>query len=461
MASTSTSADTIFALSSAPGRAGVAVIRLSGPQTATAVETLCGALPPPRQAVLRRLLHPTDGTLIDRGLVLYFPSPGTFTGEDIAEFQVHGGRAVIVALLSALGNLPRCRLAEPGEFAMRAFHNGKLDLAQAEGLADLIDAETEAQRRQALNQAEGALSQRTEKWRTALIEAMSLVEAAIDFSDEADVSDNAVAQAEKRIAALAAEIAGHLDDCHRGEILRDGFKVVLAGAPNVGKSSLLNALARRDVAIVSSEAGTTRDTIEVRLDLGGLPVIVTDTAGLREAAGEIEQEGIRRTLARAQDAHLVLWVIDASSQGKPDALPKELEDKPTIVVANKCDLLVPNTDTAPTSSPRRRGSKHASIETPISAKTGTGLETLVASIAAEAARSTEGAQADGVITQARHRRHLGDCLEHVSRFLQGAPEIELRAEDLRLAADSLGRITGRIDPEDILDQVFGRFCIGK
>ncbi|MBU1210715.1 MAG: tRNA uridine-5-carboxymethylaminomethyl(34) synthesis GTPase MnmE, partial [Alphaproteobacteria bacterium] len=447
MASTSTSSDTIFALSSAAGRAGVAVVRISGREAGAAIAALAGQLPSPRHAVLRRLKDPSTGALIDRGIVIWFPSPGTFTGEDIAEFQVHGGRAVIAALLASLGNLPRCRLAEPGEFAMRAFENGKLDLAQAEGLADLIEAETEAQRRQALHQAEGALSNRTGLWRANLIESMSLVEAAIDFSDEADVSESAIAQAEQRITVLAAEIADHLDDAHRGEILRDGFKVVLAGAPNVGKSSLLNALARRDVAIVSAEAGTTRDTIEVRLDLEGLPVIVTDTAGLRDAAGEIEQEGIRRALARSKEANLVLWVIDASSPTEPDALPQDLKSKPTIIVANKCDLTTtvfePESDSMadpetqaphdftkcgtefrkcgpekltggpasnpppPPSFPRRREPKQASDigisearldhglrrdhePLNLSAKTGAGLDTLIKAIAAEARKSTEG-----------------------------------------------------------------------
>ncbi len=486
MASTSRSSDTIFALSSAPGRAGVAVVRISGCKAEPAINALAGETPSPRSAVLRSLKDPKTGTLIDRGLVLWFPSPGTFTGEDTAEFQVHGGRAVIAALLSALEDLPNCRLAEPGEFAMRAFENGKLDLAQAEGLADLIDAETEAQRKQALDQAEGSLSKRSETWRSRLIEAMSLVEAAIDFSDEADVSDKAISQAESRIEALKTEISSHLDDGHRGEILRDGFRVVLAGAPNVGKSSLLNALARRDVAIVSAEAGTTRDTIEVRLDLQGIPVIVTDTAGLRVATGEVEQEGIRRTLARTREANLVVWVEDASSTQSPQTVPGELNEKSTLVVANKSDLTTSTADLVadertplpPPSSSRRTGSDHASAGTPpvtsldsrlrgndeqiqVSAKTGSGLDQLIKAIAKQASELTEGERAAGVITQARHRRHLTDCQDHMRQFLERRSDIELRAEDLRLAADALGRITGRIDPEDVLDQVFRRFCIGK
>ena len=312
MAFHSTSNDTIFALSSAAGRAGVAVVRVSGDRAGDVIDVLSARRPKARVAVLRKLVDPQTGGLIDHGLVLWFPGPASFTGEDLAEFQVHGGRAVAAALLRVLGRVEGCRPAEPGEFSMRAFENGKIDLSQAEGLADLIDAETETQRVQALRQAGGVLFRLTERWRAKLIEAMALVEAAIDFSDEVDVAEGAVGQAEERVRELGDEIGSHLNDDHRGEILRDGFQVVLAGAPNVGKSSLLNVLARRDVAIVSSEAGSTRDVIEVRLDLEGLPVVVSDTAGLREASGDVEREGMRRTLARARDADLVIRVVDGS-----------------------------------------------------------------------------------------------------------------------------------------------------
>ncbi len=427
--------------------------------------------------------------MIDRGLVLWFPGPGSFTGEDLAELQIHGGRAVVAALLDALSRIEGCRMAEPGEFAMRAFHNGRIDFTEAEGLADLIDAETEAQRVQALRQAEGSFSQVTERWRSELVEAMSLVEAAIDFSDEGDVSDSAVALAEEQVRRLYDEIGQHLQDGHRGEILREGFQVVLTGAPNVGKSSLLNALARRDVAIVSSEAGTTRDIIEVRLDLEGLPVVVSDTAGLREAEGEVEQEGIRRTMARTDRADLVVWVLDGAA-GHDEAAPVEMTGV-ALVVVNKCDLLgntqsrhpgggqdpdtlernTPRPDVVHAtevclgsrlrfraSSTRRRNDVDLPIE--VSAKTGEGLSELTARIAG-IARERIGGGEDGVITQARHRGHLETCQRHLEAFIDTVIEVELRAEELRLAADALGRISGRVDPEDVLDQVFGRFCIGK
>lgn len=308
-----TDASTIFALSSAPGRAGVAVIRVSGPSVGYVLNRMVAPRPKPRSAVYRTIQHPRTGEALDRAVVLWFAAPKSETGEDVAEFQVHGSRAVVAAVLSALGEIDGCRLAEPGEFARRAFENGKLDLAEIEGLADLIEAETDAQRRQALAQAGGSLSKLYESWRSRLIEIAALTEAAIDFSDEGDVSASAFAEARNRAVISKDEIAAHLNDGHRGEILRDGFRVALLGPPNAGKSSLLNALARRDAAIVSAEAGTTRDVIEVRLDLGGLPVIVSDTAGIREASSEIEREGIRRSLAAARDADLVIWLAENPS----------------------------------------------------------------------------------------------------------------------------------------------------
>ena len=306
------SGDTIFALSSGHGRAGVAVIRVSGPMAGVVIERMAAPRPKPRFAAFRTIAHPGSGEVLDQALVLWFPAPKSETGEDMAELQVHGGRAVIAGVLGAIGSIAGCRPAEPGEFARRAFENGKLDLTGIEGLADLIDAETAAQRRQALRQADGALARLYGGWRAELIEAMALLEAAIDFSDEGDVAHDAETMARAKVAALADAIARHLDDGHRGELVRDGFQVVLAGAPNSGKSSLLNALARRDVAIVSDEAGTTRDIIEVKLDLEGLPVVVSDTAGIREAAGKVEQEGIRRALQRAKQADLVVWLVDAT-----------------------------------------------------------------------------------------------------------------------------------------------------
>ena len=303
---------TIFALSSGQGRAGVAVIRLSGPAAGPVLDRMAAPRPRPRYAAFRRVTDPRTAEVLDQALVLWFPGPASETGEDMAELQVHGGRAVVQGVLGALASISGCRLAQPGEFARRAFENGKLDLTGVEGLADLIDAETAAQRRQALRQAEGALYQIYENWRQGLIAAMALTEAAIDFSDEPDVAADALGKAQREIAPIAQAITAHLDDDHRGELVRDGFQVVLAGAPNVGKSSLLNALARRDVAIVSDEPGTTRDVIEVKLELQGLPVVLSDTAGIRAAVGKVEEEGIKRTWQRLRAADLVLWLMDAA-----------------------------------------------------------------------------------------------------------------------------------------------------
>ncbi|MGB3718054.1 MAG: tRNA uridine-5-carboxymethylaminomethyl(34) synthesis GTPase MnmE [Proteobacteria bacterium] len=441
---------TIFALSSAPGRAGVAVLRISGPAAGTVLDEMAAPRPRPRQASLRRLRHPVSEESLDQALVLWFPAPASFTGEDVAELHVHGGRAVVHAVLGALAEIPGCRPAEAGEFARRAFENGKLDLTMAEGLADLIDAETEAQRKQALRQAEGALAALYDGWRNSLIEALALVEAAIDFSDEGDVGETTFAKAVPVVQGLEAEIRRHLADGNRGEILREGFHVVLAGPPNVGKSSLLNALARRDAAIVSDEAGTTRDVIEVRLDLEGLPIIVSDTAGIREAAGRVEQEGIRRTLARSRAADLIIWLMDATAPN-PHLPPElaELADR-TLWVTNKIDLreggwpdVLPDDMLA------------------ISARTGQGIDELARRIAA-IARERLAPSEHPSLTQERHRRNLSECQKALIDFLEGSPwQLELRAEDLRIAARALGRITGRIDPEQVLDEIFGRFCIGK
>ncbi|MBS0253183.1 MAG: tRNA uridine-5-carboxymethylaminomethyl(34) synthesis GTPase MnmE [Proteobacteria bacterium] len=440
-----TDATTIFALSSAPGRAGVAVIRISGSDALGVLEKMVAPKPKPRVAAFRTVRHPKTGEALDRAVVIWFAAPLSETGEDVVEFQAHGSRAVVAALLSALAAVPGCRLAEPGEFARRAFENGKLDLAEVEGLADLIDAETDAQRRQALAQAGGALSKLYDGWRDRLIEIAALTEAAIDFSDEGDVSASSFAEARKRAETLAKEIAAHLDDGHRGEILRDGFRVALLGAPNAGKSSLLNALARRDAAIVSSEAGTTRDVIEVRLDLGGLPVIVSDTAGIREAASEVEQEGIRRSLAAARDADLVLWLTEKAESIPPLGFSRET----SLVIRSKIDL------------PHESQTEPDFGDVAVSAKTGAGLDRLIAAIS-ERAQGAVGSQTDPAITRARHREALETAFAGVNAFLTGSPDaIELRAEDVRRAAHALGRITGRVDVEDVLDQIFSRFCIGK
>lgn len=441
---------TIFALSSAPGRAGVAVIRVSGPGAGMVLNVMAPKRPKPRIAGGRKIVHPTTGELLDRGVVIWFPGPKSFTGEDVAELHLHGSIAVVRAVLAALSLLPGCRPAEPGEFARRAFDNGKIDLVEAEGLADLIDAETEGQRRQALRQSQGVLSELYESWRTSLIEAAALVEAAIDFTDEADVASDAFAQGRTIIVDLAKRISRHLADNHRGEILRAGFQVVLAGPPNVGKSSLLNALARRDAAIVSEEAGTTRDVIEVRLDLAGLPVVVSDTAGIRQTDAKVEQEGIRRSVARASDADLVIWLTDIHAP--EPSLPKELRE-----MADRILLVVNKTDLAPDGEQPVLPDDMIAI----SVMTGAGLDLLQERLAAIAVERIAPGDAP-FLTQDRHRRLLEEAVEDLSCFLSGDPnQTELRAEDLRRAAMSIGRITGRIDVEDVLDQVFGRFCIGK
>jgi tRNA modification GTPase len=435
------SPDTICALASASGRAGVAVIRISGPAAGTALRALSGPLPPPRHASLRKLKDPNSGNLLDRGLVLWLPGPGSFTGEDMGELHIHGSRAVVGLVIGALLSVDQMRLAEPGEFARRAFENGRLDLTEVEGLADLIAAETEAQARQALAQSEGSARALYEGWREEMVKAQALVEAGLDFADEADVGAGAGVQADGIVAKLLAEISRHLAD-RRGERLRDGFRVVIAGPPNAGKSSLLNALARRDVAIVSEEAGTTRDVIEVHLDLRGLPVTVIDTAGLREAAGGVEAEGIRRALARAGEADLVLWLIDAAAP-EPAATPEFAAA--VVPVVNKIDV-------AP-APPVPQGQA-------ISARTGEGIAALV-DLLADKADAALAAGEPAVITRARHRAELEAAAEALHRYqaVRGRPE--LKAEELRIAARHLGRLTGHIDVEEVLGAIFSEFCIGK
>ncbi|MBX9591739.1 MAG: tRNA uridine-5-carboxymethylaminomethyl(34) synthesis GTPase MnmE [Hyphomonadaceae bacterium] len=443
--------DTIFAVSSGRGRAGVAVVRISGPAAGAVLDQMAPPRPKPRFAAFRTVRHPATGEMLDEALALWFPAPKSETGEDMAELQVHGGHAVVQGVLAALGSIAGCRLAEPGEFARRALENGKLDLTGAEGLADLIEAETAAQRRQALRQAGGSLFRLYEGWRQRLIGAMAQLEAGIDFSDEPDVAADTLKTARAEVAALTGDIARHLDDGHRGELLREGFHVVLAGPPNAGKSSLLNALARREVAIVSDEAGTTRDVIEVRLELEGLPVIISDTAGLHAAAtGKVEQEGMRRTVARARAADLVLWLIDVSAP--PAAVPVGIAAKAdrTLVIANKMDLLASGV-----LHPLPAGAIGISV------LTGDGMDHLARRLTA-CVRARIGESEAPVLTQARHRQQLERCMAPLTSFL-GSPigEVELRAEDLRRAAHALGRLTGAVDVEDVLDQVFSRFCIGK
>jgi len=436
---------TIFALSTPPGKSAIAVVRISGPESGASLQALGRRLPPPRHASLRRLRHPGSGEPIDDALVLWLPGPGTETGEDMAELHVHGGRAVIRATLQALGEIDGLRPAEAGEFVLRAFRNGRIDLTAAEATADLIDAETEGQRRQAMRQASGALTALYDRWRQRIIEAQALVEAAIDFSDEGDVGKSATTDAQAIAAVVAREMASHLADDRRGEVMREGFRVVIAGPPNAGKSSLLNALARREAAIVSDEAGTTRDVIEVLLDLAGLPVVLTDTAGIREAEGQVEREGIRRALARVRDAQLVLWLSEATAPLSPPLEALGVEAHRVLPVPTKADLLGP-------------GDRPAGA---ISVRDGLGVEELVQEIAGRAAAMLDREEAP-VMTRARHRLQIERGLQALDRF-RTADELspELAAEELRIAAYEIGRIAGRVDVEDILDQVFSRFCIGK
>jgi len=436
--------DTIFALSSGAAPSGVAVIRLSGKGVRFGLETLIGEVPTPRMATLRTLRAPETAEILDRGLVLFFAAPASFTGEDVAELQVHGGRAVIASVLKALGSLPGYRHAEAGEFTRRAFENGRADLTEIEGLADLVAAETEMQRRLAIRQAEGGLRKLYEDWRHRLIRARALIEAGLDFVDEEDVPDDVMAPAWSEAAGVAREMAAHLDDQHFGERVRDGFEVVLLGPPNAGKSSLMNALVRRDAAIVTAEPGTTRDLIEVSLDIAGHAVTLVDTAGLRETESVVEREGIARARRRAGTADLVLALSDNDSWS--ETIP---EGAASLRVRTKVDLL---------DSDSKRASGDADIR--VSARDGTGLDTLVRAIgeALDLARPMPTA----LITRSRQREGIAKSLGFLQELARdGDRAIEVKAELLRSAADALGRVTGKVDVEDLLDVIFAEFCIGK
>jgi tRNA modification GTPase len=448
----SRSSDTIFALSSGRPPAAIAVMRISGPRAGDALKALIGRVPAPRQASLARVRDPATGELIDEALALWFPGPNSETGDDMAELQLHGGRAVIAAASAALGRIDGLRPAEAGEFTRRAFESGKLDLTAVEGLADLIGAETEAQRRQAVRQMRGLLGEQAEDWRKALIEAQALVEARIDFSDEADVPEDLVRPALDAAQQLRSKIGEALAAATRGERIRDGLTVAIAGPPNAGKSTLFNRLARREAAIVSPLPGTTRDVIEVHLDLDGYPVTLLDTAGIRDSADPVEQEGIRRAQARAAAADLVLWVIDVTEPVVD--LPALVPGQDRWVVANKNDKM--------------NSINSAAMNTAIgvhlfqiSAHQGENLNSLLEALAKYAAETLSGEPA--LVSRERQRQLLIDAAAALDRAsAEGAAGREdIIAEELRLAARALGRLTGRVDVEDILDVIFRDFCIGK
>jgi tRNA modification GTPase len=499
---------TIFALSSGRPPVAIAVIRISGPRAGAALTALGVKIPEPRKAGLARIRDPRSGEIIDEALVLWFPGPHSETGEDVAELQAHGGRAVIAAILDALGSIEGLRMAEAGEFTRRGFENGKLDLTAVEGLADLVGAETEGQRRQAFRQMKGLLGNRAEAWRQDLIKALALVEARIDFSDEADVPEDLVTPSLTIARALRDEIVAVLADGHRGERLREGLVVAIAGPPNAGKSTLLNRIARREAAIVSPYAGTTRDVIEVHLDLGGFPVTLLDTAGIRETQDPVELEGVRRARDRAASADLVLWVVDASAGVVASTVAVSDAASSAGVaggpegwlICNKIDLIdqtvnknesknqfnkpLKNIDNNKLTHKSEYGlqtnkslpnvvSKYLSYSSDlefisisryfdISATLSEGFDALLAELASHAESHLAGGE-QALVTRARHRQALEETVIALDRTLASdlAGQEDLLAEELRSAAAALGRLTGRVDVEDVLDVIFRDFCIGK
>jgi len=440
-------ADTIYALASGAGRAGIAVWRLSGAGSGAALQALTKRdLPPPRRAT-RVVLRDLGGEIIDEGLALWFPAPHSFTGEAVVELHLHGSRAVARALAASLEQLG-LRPAEPGEFSRRAFLAGKIDLTQAEAIADLVAAETAAQRRQALRQMDGDLAARVESWRAQLVGLAARLEATIDFAEE-DLPEDLILRVEAEAATLAADLAASLADGGRGEAVRDGIEITLIGAPNAGKSSLLNRLAGREAAIVSAEAGTTRDVIEVHLDLGGWPAILADTAGLREAEAAVEAEGVRRALRRAERADLKLAVFDASHWPTLDAATRAMVDDATLVVLNKSDLVALPLPDSVAGRPALA----------VSARQGDGLEALLDRLGQELERRLGGGAAP-LLTRSRHRA-AAEAARAALAGWQARGDLGLAAESIRAAATALGRITGRVETEELLDAIFGEFCIGK
>ena len=447
---------TIFALSSGRPPSAISIIRVSGHQAGALLASLAGKIPVPRLAT-RVTLRDGNRQPIDDAVILWFPGPASATGEDVAELHVHGGRAVLAAVFAALSAFAEVRAAEPGEFTRRAFENGKLDLTEAEALDDLIHADTDRQRRQALRQLKGLLGDKARDWRSQIIEASALIEAGIDFSDEGDVPAELIAPALSKVSTLLGEIEEVLASQARSERLREGLVVAIAGPPNVGKSTLINQLARREVAIVSPHAGTTRDAIEVQLDLDGYPVTVIDTAGIRETKDPVEQEGVRRARARAAEADLVLWIGDAEHEIDP-----RHGEAPVWRVRNKIDL-----DEAEPPASKCRGpvgvlrQGRRAVDFRISASRGDGLGELIAAIIGFA-QDYLGSEEGALIGRARHRKLLQETAASLRRSIGSVGNgEELAAEDLRMAAYSLGRLLGRVDVDEVLDAIFSRFCIGK
>ncbi|RWL81950.1 MAG: tRNA uridine-5-carboxymethylaminomethyl(34) synthesis GTPase MnmE [Mesorhizobium sp.] len=433
------SKDSIVALSSGRLPAGIAVIRLSGPKTRFVLETIAG--PIKVRFTNLRTIRAADGSTIDHGLVLFFPGPGSFTGEDLAEFQVHGSRAVAAKMLETITGFEGVRHAEPGEFTRRAFLNGRLDLVETEALADLVNAETEAQRRFALSNAEGAQSELYSGWRRRLIHARAMIEAEIDFADEEDVPGSVSEAVWSDVTAMIGEIERHIEGFKAAEIIRDGFEVVILGAPNAGKSSLFNALARREAAIVTDEPGTTRDLLEVVMDLNGLKVRLVDTAGLREAAGKVEWIGIERARAKADTADLVLLLEDMANPAPIGVVPSG----PRLLrIGTKSDIADVGA---------------GAYDLVISSRNGSGLARLLDEVGSRAAASV-GEPGDVLPSRMRHVELLQDAMDFLRAALSGHSQ-ELRAEELRLAAERIGRIVGAVDVEDLLDVIFSQFCIGK
>ena len=442
---------TIYALSSGPGIAGIAVIRVSGKNTAEAVKKItCAKLPPPRVATLRKFNKNGGKELIDEGVIIWFPGPNSYTGEDLAEFHVHGSRAVISAMHLALSKIKNCHLAEPGEFTKRAFQNGRINLLKAESIADLISSETEIQRKQAIKIMSGKSSDKFNSWRDKLLKILSHVEAKIDFPDE-DLPKNIINEIQKESNNVLNEIKKTLDDQKVGERIREGFKIAIVGPPNSGKSSLLNYLSKRDVAIVSEIAGTTRDVIETHLNLDGYPVIVSDTAGIRSSKNEIEKKGIKIGLKRANDADLRLVIVSAKNVDFASVL-KGLLTKNAILIVNKSDLIK-----------KKLNSKFKKYEhVLISIKKDLNLNKLIAKIKSKL-KNKFTTNEDILITRERHRQNLINCVEHLEKFKKkkSMQDFDKAAEDLRLATRHLGMIVGKVDVEELLGSIFNDFCIGK